>query len=231
LNANTFDDGILMSAYLHHALFSAALWPATATAAWLAAKFIPRQDSAPQPLGWRKITLIAACAGLTALPFEVSWQQRLWLLPVITLLVALALADWRRQWLPDRLTQPLLWSGLLCNLSQGWAPLPEAVIGAAAGYLSLWLLNALYLKMRRRAGIGQGDFKLLAALGAWAGWSALPLLVSIAAAAGLGVTLARCLLGNAAWRAPLPFGVYLAAAGWLVLLLNAGPPPVNFSGR
>lgn len=214
-----------MPAYLQHTLFITALWPATAIAAYLAIKCTPpvfSVQSSASP-GVRQLMCIAACIGLTTLPFELSTLQRIWLLPSAILLIALALIDWRHQCLPDRLTQPLLWAGMLCNLNSGWVLLPDALLGAVAGYSSLWLLNTLYLRMRHQAGIGQGDFKLLAALGAWAGWAALPLLVSLAAGAGLSVTLARYLQGKVAWRAPLPFGVYLAAAGWLILLLSARP--------
>jgi len=87
---------------------------------------------------------------------------------------------------------------------------------------ALWLLNALYRQVRRRNGIGQGDFKLLAALGAWLGWTILPLLVCLAAMFGLGMALARGRRNRRAWRTPQPFGIALAAAGWLLLLLDAG---------
>lgn len=214
-----------MPAYLQHTLFIIALWPATAIAACLAIKCTPEEFSVQSSAGAdvRQLMCIAACVGLAALPFELSSPQRIWLLPAAILLIALALIDWRHQCLPDRLTQPLLWAGMLCNLNRGWVPLPDALLGAITGYLSLWLLNAFYLRIRHQAGIGQGDFKLLAALGAWAGWAALPMLVSLAAGAGLSVTLARYLQGKVTLRAPLPFGVYLAAAGWLILLLNAEP--------
>ncbi|RTF26795.1 prepilin peptidase, partial [Serratia marcescens] len=126
------------------------------------------------------------------------------------------------RWLPDRLTQPLLWGGMLCNLDARWATLSDAVIGAAAGYGGLWLLNALYRQVRRRDGIGQGDFKLLAALGAWLGWTMLPLLVCLAAMFGLGMALTRGRRNRRAWRTRQPFGIALAAAGWLLLLMDAG---------
>ena len=126
----------------------------------------------------RSLLLTALGLALATLPFDLSAAHRLWLPPAAALLIALAWLDGRHRWLPDRLTQPLLWGGLLCNLDARWAPLDDAVIGAAAGYGALWLLNALYRQVRRRNGIGQGDFKLLAALGAWLGgrrcrcWSA-----------------------------------------------------------
>ncbi|WP_440483830.1 prepilin peptidase, partial [Serratia bockelmannii] len=155
-------------------------------------------------------------------PFDLPAAHRLWLPPAAALLIALAWLDGRHRWLPDRLTQPLLWGGLLCNLDARWATLDDAVLGAVAGYGALWLLNALYRQVRRRNGIGQGDFKLLAALGAWLGWTILPLLVCLAAMFGLGMALARGRRNRRAWRTPQPFGIALAAAGWLLLLLDAG---------
>lgn len=178
--------------------------------------------ASPPRLRRRSLLLTALGVALATLPFVPPAAHRLWLPPAAALLIALAWLDWRHRWLPDRLTQPLLWGGLLCNLDARWAPLDDAVIGAAAGYGALWLLNALYRQLRRRNGIGQGDFKLLAALGAWLGWTMLPLLVCLAAVFGLGMALARGLRNRRAWRTPQPFGIALAAAGWLLLLMNAG---------
>lgn len=170
----------------------------------------------------RSLLLTGLGLALATLPFDLTAAHRLWLPPAAALLIALAWLDWRHRWLPDRLTLPLLWSGLLCNLDARWATLDDAVIGAAAGYGALWLLNALYRQVRRRNGIGQGDFKLLAALGAWLGWTTLPLLVCLAAAFGLGLAVARGLHQRRSWRTPQPFGIALAAAGWLLLLMDAG---------
>ncbi|HIE2219701.1 TPA: prepilin peptidase [Serratia marcescens] len=168
----------------------------------------------------RSLLLTALGLALATLPFDLSAAHRLWLPPAAVLLIALAWLDGRHRWLPDRLTQPLLWGGLLCNLDARWAPLDDAVIGAAAGYGALWLLNALYRQVRRRNGIGQGDFKLLAALGAWLGWTTLPLLVCLAAAFGLGLAVAHGRHPRRGWRTPQPFGIALAAAGWLQLLMG-----------
>ncbi|RAU86173.1 prepilin peptidase [Serratia marcescens] len=169
----------------------------------------------------RSLLLTALGLALATLPFDLSAAHRLWLPPAAALLIALAWLDGRHRWLPDRLTQPLLWGGLLCNLDARWAPLDDAVIGAAAGYGALWLLNALYRQGRRRNGIGQGDFKLLAALGAWLGCTTLPLLVCLAAAFGLGLAVRRGRHPRRGWRTPQPFGIALAAAGWLQLLMGA----------
>ncbi|MCP1106062.1 A24 family peptidase [Serratia nevei] len=208
---------------LWYALFFVALLAAGAPAFVLINRLERTAPRHPPKLYRRSLLLTAFGFALATLPFNIPAPQRLWLLPAATLLIALAWLDWRHRWLPDRLTQPLLWGGLLCNLDARWAPLDDAVIGAAAGYGALWLLNALYRYARQRDGIGQGDFKLLAALGAWLGWAMLPLLVCLAAAFGLGVALARGLRRRRAWQAPQPFGIALAAAGWLCLLTGAGP--------
>jgi leader peptidase (prepilin peptidase)/N-methyltransferase len=179
----------------------------------------------------RTLLLIAVSAGLAALPFNVPLLQRLLLLPVATILLVLALIDWKHRLLPDRLTQPLLWAGLLVNQQSYFVSLTEAVTGASIGYLSLWLLNAAYRRRRKTDGIGQGDFKLLAALGAWTGWASLPMLVTGAAAAGLCATAITCLLCKTGRQDTLPFGLYLALAGWLVLLANADIGHSPFSGE
>ncbi|MEB5610630.1 MULTISPECIES: prepilin peptidase [Serratia] len=214
-------------------MFLSLLWPALFFTALLSAgvvafALITRLERTaagranPPQLRRRSLLLTAFGLALTALPFDLPAAHRLWLPPVAALLIALAWLDWRHRWLPDRLTQPLLWGGMLCNLDARWATLGDAVIGAAAGYGGLWLLNALYRQVRRRNGIGQGDFKLLAALGAWLGWTMLPLLVCLAAMFGLGMALTRGRRDRRAWRTRQPFGIALAAAGWLLLLMDAG---------
>ncbi|NTX79312.1 prepilin peptidase [Serratia proteamaculans] len=185
----------------------------------------------PSLLKARTVILIAVGAGLAALPFSIPLMQRLLLLPVATILLALALIDWQQRLLPDCLTQPLLWAGLLVNQQGYFVSLTEAVTGASAGYLSLWLLNAVYRRRRKTDGIGQGDFKLLAALGAWTGWAALPMLVTGAAIAGLCASAMAGLLHKSGRQDTLPFGLYLALSGWLVLLLTADIGISPFSGE
>lgn len=213
-------------------MFLSLLWPALFFTALLSAgmvafALITRLErtvavrASPPRLRRRSLLLTAFGLALTALPFDLPAAHRLWLPPAAALLIALAWLDGRHRWLPDRLTQPLLWGGMLCNLDARWATLSDAVIGAAAGYGG-WLLNALYRQVRRRDGIGQGDFKLLAALGAWLGWTMLPLLVCLAAMFGLGMALTRGRRNRRAWRTRQPFGIALAAAGWLLLLMDAG---------
>lgn len=134
-------------------------------------------------------------------------------------LITLALIDIDRQLLPDRITLPILWAGLAVNLQGSmFTTLESAVIGAMTGYLSLWLVYQTYRLLTGREGMGYGDFKMLAALGAWLGWEMLPLLVfSSSFGYILTVTTLR-LVSGFSWRKPIPFGPYLALGGWIVLL-------------
>ena len=132
-------------------------------------------------------------------------------------LLAVSAIDIEARLLPDSITVPLLWLGLAFNLTGGFAPLHEGVIGAMAGYLLLWVVYHGFRLLTGREGMGHGDFKLLAALGAWLGWPALPAVVVLASLAGAiaGIALVAC--GRASRDTALPFGPYLAAAGLLVL--------------
>jgi leader peptidase (prepilin peptidase)/N-methyltransferase len=130
-------------------------------------------------------------------------------------LLALAAIDWREQLLPDALTLPLLWAGLLLNPWLGRTPLYEAVLGAAAGYVTLWLVYWGFRLATGREGLGYGDFKLLAALGAWLGWRSLPLVVLLSSLAGAAFGLLQMRRGRLEPGQPMPFGPFLAAAGWL----------------
>lgn len=147
-------------------------------------------------------------------------------------LLALTAIDFQHLLLPDLLTQPLLWGGLLFHLllpDASAVTLEEAVLGACGGYLFLWLVYWLYWWVRRREGLGYGDFKLLAALGAWLGWRAIPeVLLAASLAALLWVMLARLLYGRAL-SAAAPFGPWLALAGWGVWLME-GVLPVWHGG-
>ncbi len=133
-------------------------------------------------------------------------------------LLALALIDADTTLLPDDLTQPLLWLGLLFNLGGAFAPLHEAVIGAIAGYLCLWAVYWLFKLATGKEGMGYGDFKLLAALGAWLGWKMLLPIVLVSSLVGALVGIALILLARRGREIPIPFGPYLAAAGFLVML-------------
>ena len=138
-------------------------------------------------------------------------------------LVALAWIDLESTLLPDAITLPLAWAGLLVNLGDGFTPLPLAVLGAVAGYGFLWLIFHAFRYFTGREGMGYGDFKLLAALGAWFGVGALPMLLLAASLAGVLVGGTMTLAGRARRGQPLPFGPYLALAGVAVLLLGGEP--------
>ncbi len=133
-------------------------------------------------------------------------------------LVALSFIDLDTQLLPDTITLPLLWAGLLVNLDGLYVPLRDAVIGAAAGYLVLWSVYQLFRLATGKEGMGFGDFKLLAALGAWLGWQALPVTIVLSAAVGATVGIALTIMGKVQRANPIPYGPFLAAAGWIALL-------------
>ena len=132
-------------------------------------------------------------------------------------LLAVSAIDIESRLLPDSITMPLLWLGLAFNLLDTFAPLRDCVIGAMAGYVVLWTVYHGFRLLTGREGMGYGDFKLLALLGAWLGWQAIPAILILASLAGTiaGITLIAC--KRASRDTPLPFGPYLAAAGLLVL--------------
>ncbi|SEQ51209.1 leader peptidase (prepilin peptidase) / N-methyltransferase [Solimonas aquatica] len=135
-------------------------------------------------------------------------------------LLALAVMDFQTLLLPDALTLPLLWLGLLAALVPIYAPLPAALLGAAFGYLSLWSLYWLFRLATGKEGMGYGDFKLLALLGAWLGWQALPAIVLLSSISAALVGIVLIVLRRAGRHSAIPFGPYLAAAGWLVLVFG-----------
>jgi len=133
-------------------------------------------------------------------------------------LLALAVIDLDTQLLPDDLTLPLLWAGLLFNLGAGFVPLSTAVLGAVAGYLALWLVYWAFKLATGKEGMGYGDFKLLAAIGAWLGWQKLPLVILLSSVVGAAIGIALIVLARHGREKPIPFGPYLAAAGIIALL-------------
>ena len=133
-------------------------------------------------------------------------------------LVALTMIDIDHQLLPDDITLPLMWLGLLFNLNGTYISLGDAVIGAMAGYLILWSVYWLFKLLTGKEGMGYGDFKLLAALGAWMGWQVLPLIILLSSLVGAVVGIGLMVLKKRGKEIPIPFGPYLAAAGWIALL-------------
>jgi leader peptidase (prepilin peptidase)/N-methyltransferase len=157
----------------------------------------------------------AAAAGLAVLvasqiPF--GWPL-LFALVFVWVLLALTVIDLNTMLLPDQLTLPLLWLGLLLNVGGLFASLPDAVIGAAAGYLALWAVYHGFRLLTGKEGMGYGDFKLLGALGAWMGWQALPGVILLSSLVGALIGIGLMLLRGRDKNTPIPFGPYLAIAG------------------
>lgn len=132
-------------------------------------------------------------------------------------MIALTGIDIDTQLLPDSITLPLIWLGLLLNLAGTYATLPSAVIGAVAGYLSLWSVYWAFKLATGKEGMGYGDFKLLAAIGAWLGWQALPAAILLSSLVGAVVGIGLIVLARRGRNVPIPFGPYLAAAGLISL--------------
>jgi leader peptidase (prepilin peptidase) / N-methyltransferase len=145
-------------------------------------------------------------------------------------LLALTGIDFDTQFLPDNLTLPLLWGGLIANLYGLFVPLQDAVVGAIAGYLVLWSIYWLFKLIRGKEGMGYGDFKLLAALGAWLGWKMLPLIVLGSSVVGAFIGIALVAFKGRDHNVPLAFGPYLAIAGAVALFFGPTILRVYFPG-
>ncbi|TMH17992.1 MAG: prepilin peptidase, partial [Betaproteobacteria bacterium] len=159
---------------------------------------------------------VAAILRFGATPAGIGASVFLWML------VALTFIDFDTQLLPDNLTLPLLWAGLFANLV-GAVPsvtLRDAVIGAIAGYLLLWLIYWAFKLIRGKEGMGYGDFKLLAALGAWLGWQMLPLIVLLSSVVGAAIGISLVAFKGRDHQIPLAFGPYLAIAGAIALFFG-----------
>jgi leader peptidase (prepilin peptidase)/N-methyltransferase len=135
----------------------------------------------------------------------------------IAAMITLTFIDFDTQLLPDDITLPLVWAGLLININGTFATLSHAVIGAMAGYLILWLVYWAFKLATGKEGMGYGDFKLLAAIGAWFGWQMLPLTILLSSFVGAIVGIALIILARRGRNVPIPFGPYLAAAGVIAL--------------
>jgi len=161
--------------------------------------------------------LTAILSIVVCLHFGVTWQCAAALLLTWSL-VALSFIDFDHQILPDVITLPFLWLGLLVNLFGLFTDIQSAVIGAAAGYLSLWLVYHTFKLLTGKEGMGFGDFKLLGLFGAWFGWQLLPLIILLSAFSGAVIGIALIVLRGRDRNIPIPFGPYLAIAGWIAML-------------
>ncbi|MDZ7595327.1 MAG: A24 family peptidase [Thiobacillus sp.] len=182
-----------------------------------------RCSACSAPIGARYPLVELLTALLSA---AVAWKwgvsvQTLGALLLVWTLVALAFIDLDTTLLPDSLTLPLLWLGLLFNLGGHFASLPDAVIGAIAGYGVLWSVYWLFKLVTGKDGMGYGDFKLLAAIGAWLGWQMLPVTLLLSSVVGAAIGVAMIVLVKHDRRVPIPFGPYLAGGGLVALFFGA----------
>lgn len=148
--------------------------------------------------------------------------QALWALLLTWCLVSLTMIDFDHMLLPDQITLPLLWIGLLININGTFTTLNDAVIGAAVAYMSLYSVFWLFKLVTGKEGMGFGDFKLFAVFGAWLGWQLLPLLILMASVVGAIVGIALMLFKNLQKDQGIPFGPYIAIAGWITMLWGEG---------
>ncbi|MBI4989707.1 MAG: prepilin peptidase [Rhodocyclales bacterium] len=161
-------------------------------------------------------TLSGLLSAYAAWRYGASWAG-IGALIFIWCMIALTFIDFDTQLLPDSITLPLLWVGLLLNLGGTFADLKSAVIGAAAGYLSLWVVYWAFKLATGKEGMGYGDFKLLAAIGAWLGWQMLPLTILASSMVGAVVGIVLIVFARHGRNVPIPFGPYLAAAAVIAL--------------
>ncbi|MGY8818879.1 MAG: prepilin peptidase [Pseudomonadales bacterium] len=193
-------------------------WENIPLVSWLALRGKCSSCRAPISSRYPLVELLCGVlSGYVAWHFGFSWQAGAMLLLTWGLL-AMSMIDVDHQLLPDSLVLPLLWLGLIVNYFGLFAPLPDAVWGAVAGYLCLWSVYWLFKLVTGKEGMGYGDFKLLAMLGAWGGWQVLPLTILLSSVVGavLGTIMLR--MQKADSGTTIPFGPYLAIAGWVALL-------------
>ena len=179
------------------------------------------------PISWRYPIvelLTAVLTGIVAWRFGFGWEAGAAIL-MTWALVAISVIDIDHQIIPDSISLPLIWAGLFLSLFHGMAgaeilfvDAKTAIAGGLAGYLSLWSIYHLFRLLTGKEGMGYGDFKLLAALGAWLGWQMLPLIILLSAVVGATVGIALIVFKRHDRSVPIPFGPYLAAAGWIAML-------------
>jgi leader peptidase (prepilin peptidase) / N-methyltransferase len=175
---------------------------------------------APISARYPTIELITGLLGGLAIAFFGATWAGLGALIFTWTLVALTCIDIDTQLLPDNITLPLLWIGLIFNLFGVFAPLKDAVIGAMLGYLILWSVYWLFKLITGKEGMGYGDFKLLGALGAWFGWQKVPTIILLSSAVGAVIGIGLMIAAKRGKEVPIPFGPYLAGAGFLTLYFN-----------
>lgn len=179
-----------------------------------------RCSQCKQPISLRYPVIELATGLMTA---YLAWQfgfglHALFAMLLTWSLICLAVIDFDTKLLPDVITLPVLWLGILINISHTFVPLQDSVLGAMIGYMSLWSIYQIHHLLTGKEGMGYGDFKLLAMLGAWLGWQSLLLIVLLSSVVGAIVGIGLILIKGRDHQIPIPFGPYLAAAGWISLL-------------
>ena len=164
--------------------------------------------------------LTAIFSVLIAIKFGVS-AETFFALIFTWALISLTLIDAKTQLLPDNITLPLLWLGIIVNTSELYTDLESSVFGAVAGYLILWSIYKLFKLVTGKEGMGYGDFKLLAALGAWMGWMMLPQIILLSSLVGAVIGVSMIIIRKHKKSIPIPFGPYLAIAGWIAFIWGA----------
>lgn len=171
------------------------------------------------PIGWR-YPAVELTSGVLTMIVATQFEPGLPLFGAVIMtwiLIALSVIDIDCQQLPDQLTLPLLWIGLLLNIETVYTDLVSAVIGATAGYLFLWFVYHVFVVVTGKEGMGYGDFKLFAAFGAWFGWQLLPQILLVSSVLGAIVGISLIIFRGRDKQLPIPFGPYLAGAGWIAL--------------
>ncbi len=200
-----------------HCGMQIAAWQNVPLASYLILRGRCYHCKAPIGLRYPAVELAGSVlAGVAAWHFGPNWSA-IAAMFFCWALLALAWIDLDTQFLPDSITQPLLWLGLLMNLDAHFVALSAAVVGAAAGYLSLWSVYWVFRLLTGKEGMGQGDFKLLAAIGAWLGWQSLPLVILASSAVGAIIGIGLIVFARQHRDTPIPFGPYLAGAGIIAL--------------
>ncbi len=173
-------------------------------------------------ISWRYpiVEILTAVSALMIIIYFGSSFKSLALLILTWSIIPIIFIDLDHQLSPDQLTLPLIWLGLLINTHNLFVPTSSAIIGAISGYLSLFIIAKAFKIIRKADGMGNGDFKLLAVFGTWFGWQILPTLVLLASLTGAIIGIALVILKKTKFNQPLPFGPYLAVAGWLTIFYN-----------
>ncbi|QBY04840.1 prepilin peptidase [Thalassotalea sp. HSM 43] len=166
-------------------------------------------------------TITGISTVVIAMHFGVSWQAAV-MMVLSWCLITLTMIDFDKMILPDQITLPLVWIGLILGLNNVFVSLDQAVIGAIAGYMSLWSIYWLFKIVTGKEGMGYGDFKLFAVFGAWFGWQVLPMLILMASLVGAIVGISLMVFKSHEGSKPIPFGPYLAVAGWITALWGEG---------